>query len=296
MREIQPIKNKRNPTLVVDSNDDVHQKFFHDAGVQAINWGMGSKQNTIPTGSVPGFEGRRSNLANLGRQWDLMGSNSRALLDYAKSTGNLQHWSDWYNEANGVSRSLSKTHRINSRTASGVLAALSGNGGEWGTNKINADKVISAFKEGNPITDISSLKGIEEGRLGKAHAILAGGDPREVLGDAKEGNFFENIENPSNPNAVTVDTHMYHGLTGWKRPWKSGTPGLADSRVYHFMSGVIHDAGKDFGLDPNAAQAGMWEAIKDLSAKQGGVHGTPPPQHSAFDLHYLRTDMPEKFQ
>lgn len=275
-----PGRTKRDIPLVVN-NGLIRQKNYADVGIEPVNFGPKSTTNTIPGAAAENALLGRRTAANVGRQFDTMVQNTRALMEHAKSTGNIKDWSQFYPKAHEFAAQLERAHGgLTHLQASGLVASLSGGGGEWEKNQENAMRVLHAHQTGTEL-GTSDLMGVEGSRLENARHILRGADPREVLGNLKERNFMENIHNPEGDH-VTVDTHMYHGMTGWKRPWRTsggGAPGLQDSRVYHFMAGAIKDVAHEYGLNPNEGQSTTWYANKDIV---GGKVGSVPPHHPRF--------------
>lgn len=270
---------------LVANRGALSQKAYSDVGIQPVNFGPKNTTNTIPGAPAENALVGRRTTAHLGRQFDTMVQNTRALMEHAQSTGNLHTWSQFYPKAHEFAAQLEREHGgLTHLQASGVVASLSGGGGEWEKNQENALRVMRAHQSGTDISH-SDLMGVEGSRLENARSILRGANPREVLGDLKERNFMENIHNPEG-RQVTVDTHMYHGMTGWKRPWRGsggGAPGLQDSRVYHFMAGALSDVAHEYGLNPNEGQSTAWYAAKDIS---GGKFGYVPPHHPRFGEYF----------
>ena len=167
--------------------------------------------------------------------------------------------------------------------SAGVIAALSGGGGEWEANKRNADKLIGMHNAGlhheiNP----QNFHGLESTRLSNGIAILQGQHPLTVLGTAKEGSFFQNIHDPGNSGVSTQDTQMSFGLKGWKKPWRGTTGGASDLQqpsVYGLQHDITAAAGRAHGLEPNQAQPVIWDEVKALTPKKAGF---PVPQSRDF--------------
>lgn len=291
-------RQKNNAVLRI-SNGDISQQVLHNAGIEAVNFGNTSVQNTIPPKPARLYllnqPGRRN--LKLSRQFDTMVGNTNALMDYASSRGKTQEWSQFYAHAHQYAHDLSHRYSISHEQASGIIASMSGGGGEWEKNKANAEKFLAAHEAGVVIKP-SQLSGVERSRIANAHRILAGEDPQEVLGNLKEGNFMRSIHNPSG-DSLTVDTHMHHGMTGWVRPWKvdlnpalgrvntggGGAPGLQHEHVYHFMAEAVRNVANEHGMSPNEAQSTIWYAKKTLT---NNVLGSVPPHHPNFESYYPR--------
>jgi hypothetical protein len=265
------------------SDGKIEQLPYKEAGIIAVNFGPRSVTNTIPAAAaqkylLPTF-GRKT-LTNFGTQFQQMTENAQALMRHAESVGQADHWSHFYEDAHAHATHLADRYGITHAQASGILASMSGGGGEWETNKENANRFLEARENGVNI-GTKQLKGVESSRINNAHLIFDGANPQEVLGKMKERNFMESIHDPSG-DSLTMDTHMHHGMTGWKRPWRGaggGAPGLGDPRVYHFMAEAVRGVAADAGMSPNAAQSTLWYANKDIT---GGLAGSVPPHHPRF--------------
>ena len=291
-----PGRRKNNAVLRI-SNGDISQQVLHNAGIEAVNFGTTSVQNTVPPQAARLYTlnqpGRRT--LKLSRQFDTMIGNTHALMDYASSRGKTREWSQFYAHAHDYAHELSHRYRISHEQASGIIASMSGGGGEWEKNKANAEKFLAAHEAGVVIKP-SQLSGVEGSRITNAHRILAGEDPQEVLGDLKEGNFMRSIHNPEG-DSLTVDPHLHHGMTGWLRPWRvtpnpeigrntgggGGAPGLQNEHVYHFMAEAVRNVANEHGLSPNEAQSTIWYAKKKLTEN---VLGSVPPHHPNFESYY----------
>lgn len=284
-KEIQPV-SKRYPTLVSEGGV-LHQKPYKEVGITPINFGAKTITNTIPGASAEKYsQGERKRIVpHIGRQFDQIAQNTRALMDHAKSQGKIEEWSTFYHDAHDFAHKISQQLGIPHLHASGFVAALSGGGGEWETNKANAVKLAHHIKHGIPITH-KDLAGVESSRVDNAVKIYRGASPRDVLGEAKEGNFAENIHDPLSDNHLTIDTHNFHGMTGWKRPWRGpggGTPGMQDPRNYRTLAGIVKEVSQEHGLAPAAGQSVTWWSNKSVMPR---VSGTVPPQHPNFQNYY----------
>lgn len=279
---IVPGRTKRDIPLVINDGT-IEQKPYADAGITAVNFGPRSVQNTIPKAPAQAFllpNFGRKTRANFGTQFQQMIDNTHALMTYAQQQGKAEEWSHFYPMAHAHAQHLAERYGITHAQASGILASMSGGGGEWETNKENANRFLEARENGVNI-DKKQLKGVETSRINNAHLIFEGANPQEVLGNMKERNFMESIHNPAG-DSLTIDTHMHHGMTGWKRPWRGaggGAPGLEDPRVYHFMAEAVRNVADSSGMDPNSTQSTLWYAQKHLT---GGKSGSVPPHHSRF--------------
>jgi hypothetical protein len=144
----------------------------------------------------------------------------------------------WYPVAHDIAVGLGNG---DARMGAGILAALSPLK-SWHENV----KLATQASEGN-------VRGHFPDALGKVRAIMAGSDPANVLPmDMKTGNFYQNILDPSDAHAVTVDRHAAHLATG--SPVKGGLK----LKAYREIADAYRDAAKRLGEIPSVVQAGIW--------------------------------------
>lgn len=271
---------------LIQDRTTLAQKPFHEVGVNFVQFPQ-SKLNSIPAD----YAREQNERFAAGKKFTggaaAMLDNAHALMESAKKRGTFQQSRDWYANAHDFAKGLAKRHGIDVAQASGVIASLSGSGGEWEVNKRNADKLIGLHNAGRAAEiHPQNFHGVESSRLANAVAILHGQHPRQVLGDLKEGNFFENINDPGNQDITTQDTQMSFGLKGFKRPWQGAAGGARDLQhpeVYKLQHNITAAAGKSFGLSPIETQPVLWDETKALTP---GKSGTPVPQHPLFGEYY----------
>lgn len=225
-----------------------------------------------------------------------MASNVDAVIESAKKDGNFDGSREWYFKANNFAKHLSQKHNVSEHQAAGVLASLSGGGGEWETNKRNADRFLNFHINGQQqLIHPKNFHGVEASRLANAASIMLGDHPNKVLGNLKENTFFENIHNPEGSGSQsTQDTHMSTVMRGWKRPWRGrggGAPELQKPNVYKLYQGITEQVGKSHGLTPIETQPVVWDEIKRIGPKKG----TPMPTHPEFANYYNTKQLPAKF-
>jgi hypothetical protein len=169
--------------------------------------------------------------------------------------------SKWYEKAHEEAK---KVGSGDVRKGAGIIAALSPLT-DWDRNVQQAHEM----KKTGYVSNALIPQNVE-----KAHRIMAGEDPHEVLGGHKVRSFFENIHDPSNPEHVTVDRHAYdiamgHPFVGTGRkttPRGGGgkmSPDIGLSalgRYQHFVQAYKH-ASQELGEPvPNKTQAISWVA------------------------------------
>lgn len=176
--------------------------------------------------------------------------------------GDMEHGRIWYPQAHDFASQLA---RGDITRGAGAVAALSPQQ-DWGVNMQMARELpnlrsadVAALRQG----DRSPLQGKKlnnqsSANVLKAHEIWAGRDPTEVLRmDVKTGNFFRNVEDPSNPQHVTVDTHAHDLALGKQISWKSSRGLDVASRYSHFAEAYRQEANRRDEL-PNVTQATTW--------------------------------------
>ncbi|MFE2101576.1 hypothetical protein, partial [Streptomyces sp. NPDC059468] len=154
----------------------------------------------------------------------------------------LQRGANWYVTAHELAEFLSEG---NTRAGAGVIAALSANKA-W---DINQRLARDAFA-GNP-------HGHTGDNLAKVAKILAGTDPAEVLPmDAKTGNFYRCILDPSDAEAVCIDRHAHDVAVG--SPWGDRDRGLGSKGRYAVLSLAYRNAAARLEVLPSVVQATTW--------------------------------------
>lgn len=281
------------PTLIKDRSN-LNQKMMADKGLQLA---------VSPESRTNSMSEKEANeqLARLkmGKQFTgaaaTMESNAMATIEHAKKSGTFGESRDWYFRANRVAGALAKKYAVEPHQAAGVIAAMSGGGGEWENNKRNAEKFLQNHVSGNAhLNTVKNFHGVESSRIANAAAIMSGAHPDSLLG-LKEGSFFHNINSPEDANVTTQDMHMNNILRGWKKPWRGlggGSAELQKPAVFQLHDEITKKAGAAFGLKPIEAQPVIWDAGKDI---YGRTSGTPTPNHPAFAEYYDKSAVPAKF-
>lgn len=158
------------------------------------------------------------------------------------TTDQIARGRNWYVTARELAEFLSEG---NVRAGAGVIAALSANKA-W---DINQRLARDAF-DGNP-------HGHTGDNLAKVAKILAGVDPSEVLPmDAKTGNFYRCIIDPSDAEAVCIDRHAHDVAIG--SPWGDRERGLGSKGRYAVLSLAYRNAAARLEVLPSVVQATTW--------------------------------------
>jgi hypothetical protein len=142
------------------------------------------------------------------------------------------------------------------RKGAGIIAALSANK-RWSENQ----RLAMDAANGN-------VHGHVGNALDKVRAIMAGTDPTDVLPmDKKTGNFFRNILDPSDPNAVTVDRHAHDIAVN--EVYGDRDRGLSANSRYATIRNAYIEAARRIGETPSTVQAGTWQSQVDMLAGKG---------------------------
>jgi hypothetical protein len=149
---------------------------------------------------------------------------------------------NWYPTAHELADFLSEG---NVQAGAGVIAALSANKA-WDLNQRLAKDAFHGEIHGHTATN-----------LAKVAKIMAGADPAEVLPmDAKTGNFYRCILDPSDAEAVCIDRHAHDVAVG--APWGDRDRGLSAKGRYAVLSLAYRNAAAKLGVTPSVLQATTW--------------------------------------
>lgn len=141
------------------------------------------------------------NLTPTSRTITAKPNSARILEVFALATvAELDEGLNWYADANALARTLDAD---NPERAAGVIAALSPMM-NWERNIMLA---VRAYDDGQ-------ASGALYKNVDKANKILAGEDPRTILGGNKVRNFFEAIADPESTTAVCIDRHAFDIAVG----------------------------------------------------------------------------------
>lgn len=153
----------------------------------------------------------------------------------------------WYPEAHDFALNLSKEYNLTVNQVSGCISALSPLK-SWDLNK----KLTKDF-----------LKGKERGhfrhQINKARNIKKERDSdviENILNGYKTRNFFRNIENPSDCNYITIDSHIAKFIGNGERI------NLTNYR-YKIIANSFKKFAKEVNLQPNEVQASIWLLAKE---------------------------------
>jgi hypothetical protein len=117
------------------------------------------------------------------------------------------------------------------------------------------------------------------GRVGNTPVVSPDMVNRPVFDEGlKTHNFMENIDDPTNPHFVTIDTHAHNAAVASRTP-SAGT-GLGSLGRYGLFAQAYHGAAQHLGTLPQQAQARVWTTWKRMN---------PMPQRGASFDDYLKS-------
>lgn len=160
----------------------------------------------------------------------------------------LQESKQWYPLAHDFCKDLAKQHKLAVSQTAGICASLSPLK-SWSLNKQLTKEFLQGKERGH------FKKQIEKARKIKRISIPSTIDI--ILNGNKTVNFFRNINNPSDNQWVTLDSHL----------WKFvGDGQLLNSTNYRYniTKNAIIRFGKYVDLPPNVIQAFIWLRAKEL--------------------------------
>jgi hypothetical protein len=168
----------------------------------------------------------------------------------------------WYVEARTFCQELSIRFGISPEKATGVVAALSP-GIAWEANKLMAERLLSAWEDGEPAKGLQAYRA----QIEKAYAILDGAPLPDALGPTawKTRAFYANMTGDT--SSVAIDRWILRAL-GRGDDVKTHTERL---HVYNSFVELFIVAARGIGLAPCELQAAVWLCIQDNFA--GDVAG-----------------------
>lgn len=186
---------------------------------------------------------------------------TRNVLNVYRRAGDEAHTygDEWYQTAHTFGVGLAERYDLTVRNAIGVIAALSPSCG-WERNLMLADMMVRTG-------DCTHMYG---NAIEKARSILDGADPLDILGGDKVRSFFDNILNPVDSLAVTIDRHAFDAAVARIGNDKSRKvlahggrmiPDVQGERVtgvYRTLADAYRSAARIVGGRPHEVQAVVW--------------------------------------
>lgn len=144
------------------------------------------------------------------------------------------------------------------RIGAAVFSALSPNNDYHG-NLRDIHTLLSAAKAGLGLNDFSVCTYGPNKR--KAWRIAHGEDPMELIVAKKTRSFFLNIDDPTNPEPVTIDGHMYN-------VWRSKRENLVGLRwrhkAYDEIAEGVRELAAEFKWVPCQMQGVLWQTWRRI--------------------------------
>ena len=155
----------------------------------------------------------------------------------------------WYWEANEFAKTIAAKYDLETWKVAAITSSLSPLK-EWSLNKRIAEEFILGrrdihfSKQVNKAIEILNLNAWSQNKV------------EHILQGQKTVSFYNNILDPSNPNYVTIDTHLLNALIF---EGANVTP-----QRYSLLEKVIKDYSKDLNFVPCSTQAIVWVTHKHL--------------------------------
>jgi hypothetical protein len=149
-----------------------------------------------------------------------------------------------------------------------LFAALSPNNDFHG-NLRDMKNMLAAAQAGLDITQFRVSTYGNNKR--KAWSIVKGSDPLKLIVAQKTRSFYKNINNPLDPEPVTVDGHMVNMWRG-ERVRLVGLRGITP-RVYEQVAQGVREMARGVGLIPNQVQACLWQTWRRIHKIQTSPQG-----------------------
>jgi len=209
----------------------------------------------------------------------------------------------WYEDVHEATRKGVKGTSMSEEHGAGLVAAVSP-GMDWNSRNIDAFRELHHLKEADyqdiAKGDRSSLSGLSvssanSNSIGKAHRIIQGEHPDEVLRSNKVRSFYQNIAHPNVSGPVTIDgrahdiaaNHMQgwlnnRGISGDYDDAKAdGSGPTAGTRRYQAFAESYRSAANAISeheghlIRPHELQAITWEGGKHVELAVPTKSGKP---------------------
>lgn len=235
-------------------NPKNYPKYLEDAGFQFVER-MHPGSNKVGTRQASSERTVSPAEAMTGHQFGLIKGNIRNAIEGA-TADQIHRGVNWYPIGHQIADKIS---RGDVEKGSGVIAALSGGGTEWGENV----RVAEHFMKHGRLPEVHGSKATAD-QIHQASRIYEGEDFRDVLPHGlKTYNFATLLANPHHESAIAVDTHHHDLGTGLKMPWKTDR-GLSSLGRYNTFADATRMIASEKGMLPHEAQAVAWLRWKEL--------------------------------
>jgi hypothetical protein len=157
----------------------------------------------------------------------------------------LAYGLSWYGQAHETATNMGEFWGVPASAAAGIIAALSPRS-DWPQNIARAWQLL----------ETGDTYGLTNGR-NKAKAIRGGADPDDVLSGPKTRAFYDNIADPLNSQAVTIDSHSYDAAAGMVTSDRERKV-LDRKGEYERVADFYRSAARYLGVAPHVVQAVVW--------------------------------------
>jgi hypothetical protein len=249
---------------------------FKDLGLEVPPTHTAGGMLPIPGGGANRLAGRTP--GSLGTRSRMLGVMTRNLvmLGTPESEGGISRPEEieagdaWYRNAQQHAQRLGRMMGGDQRAGAALISSLSPQT-DWEQNLIKAHDIA---RHGTPTYESAGWSSKRAGdqwvdkRQNKAEAVLAlarqGQDTTHLFPQGlKTHHFLENIDDPDNPNFVTIDTHAHNAAVGSRT--SSDKTGLGSPGRYGLFSEAYHGAARQMGIVPSSTQARVWTTWKRLN-------------------------------
>lgn len=186
-------------------------------------------------------------------------ANLERVLDQASATDRKIAEGAWFRYQSIVGQIAAK-YGFSTRIGAAVFAALSPNSDYLG-NIRDTKRLLQHHANGQSVENLRvSTYGLN--KL-KAWRIASGEDPLELIQARKTRNFFLNVADPTDPQPVTIDGHMFNVWAGHRLALNSADM-KQYSKHYDEVAGLVRQLAAERNLIPNVAQGLIWYCWKRL--------------------------------
>lgn len=165
-----------------------------------------------------------------------------------------------YQRYHEILEDIASKYSTSAQIAIGAFAALSPNNDYAGnlkdTHRVLAARVRHESIDSFNVTTYGPNKA-------KAWRICQGENPLDVLAGRKTNNFYRNIQNPLDPNPVTIDGHMY---SVWQlKRFRMDDAKVGSGTTYDDIADDFRTVARVLGILPNQLQATCWHTWKRIN-------------------------------
>lgn len=207
-----------------------------------------------------------------------MGSidNIKRIFDQATEHDREIAFESWW-KYQALTFKIARRHGFQEHLGAAVFAALSPNNDYYG-NLRDTNRLFESARQGLKITDFKVSTYSNNKR--KAWRMAHGEEPLDLLLFPKTRNFYLNVKDPTDPQPVTVDGHIYNIWKGERIPLKGAAQKLKRA-LYPIIADDIRTIAGDIGLIANQVQAQVWTTWRR-------IHNIKfSPQLELWDTEYI---------